>query len=214
MLSKKFKTSLSSQISNMNSHLDSEGFNECVQIVKSLLKLNRDYEQLRILAIDDAPTFFREAHLFAKNVLEIRQRIENFKTKYGESVSFDFDAKTGAFGVCFSSATRRVSTHPIRGENNIPDYKSLRVKPELLRALGFSTSQIPNVNDVLQESLRKVKNEEKVELLRPREAAKMVGVSYKTLWRWWKEGKMKAIQLPSGRLRYYKNELEKYIQKK
>ena len=49
-------------------------------------------------------------------------------------------------------------------------------------------------------------------LLTPKEASRMLGVSYKTLWRWWREGKINAIRLPSGRLRYPKNEIERILQ--
>jgi len=49
-----------------------------------------------------------------------------------------------------------------------------------------------------------LRNEKK--LLTPNEASRMLNVSYKALWRWWKEGKIGAVRLPSGRLRYFKDE--------
>jgi excisionase family DNA binding protein len=51
-------------------------------------------------------------------------------------------------------------------------------------------------------------------LLPPKEASRMLGVSYKTLWRWWKEGKIRAVTLPSGRLRYHKDEIERLLTEK
>lgn len=55
---------------------------------------------------------------------------------------------------------------------------------------------------------------EYISLLRPKEAAKALGVSPKTLWRYWKKGKIEAIRLPSGRLRYPKDEIERIRQNK
>lgn len=40
------------------------------------------------------------------------------------------------------------------------------------------------------------------ELLTPAEAAQRLGVTTKTLRRWWLAGQIDAIKLPSGRLRY------------
>lgn len=52
------------------------------------------------------------------------------------------------------------------------------------------------------------------EYVRPKEAAKALGVSPKTLRRYWKKGKIKAVRLPSGRLRYPKDEIERIRQTK
>jgi len=40
------------------------------------------------------------------------------------------------------------------------------------------------------------------ELLRPKEVAKIFNISVKTLWEWQKKGVIKAIRLPTGKLRY------------
>ena len=50
-------------------------------------------------------------------------------------------------------------------------------------------------------------------LLSPREASRMIGFSYKTLWRWWKEGKIRAVRFPSRRLRYYRSDIEQLLGK-
>jgi len=52
------------------------------------------------------------------------------------------------------------------------------------------------------------------QLLRLGEAARMLGVSYKTLWRQSKEGMISAKRLPSGHSRYYKHEIEKLKSKR
>ncbi|MEM3257884.1 MAG: helix-turn-helix domain-containing protein [Thermoproteota archaeon] len=47
------------------------------------------------------------------------------------------------------------------------------------------------------------------ELLRPSEVARRFGISVKTLWKWQKKGIIKAIRLPTGKLRYPKSEVER-----
>jgi putative resolvase len=47
------------------------------------------------------------------------------------------------------------------------------------------------------------------ELLRPKEVAKIFGISVKTLWKWQKHGIIKAVRLPTGKLRYPKSEVER-----
>jgi len=47
------------------------------------------------------------------------------------------------------------------------------------------------------------------ELLRPKEVAKIFNISVKTLWEWQKKGIIKAIRLPSGKLRYPRSEVER-----
>jgi len=46
------------------------------------------------------------------------------------------------------------------------------------------------------------------ELLRPK-VAKRFGISVKTLWEWRKKGIIKAIKLPTGKLRYPRSEVER-----
>jgi putative resolvase len=47
------------------------------------------------------------------------------------------------------------------------------------------------------------------ELLRPRDVAKIFGISVKTLWKWQKKGIIKAVRLPTGKLRYSRSEVER-----
>jgi len=45
------------------------------------------------------------------------------------------------------------------------------------------------------------------ELLHPKDAAKMLGISVKTLWVWQRKGIIRAVRLPTGKLRYPKSEV-------
>jgi len=49
------------------------------------------------------------------------------------------------------------------------------------------------------------------ELITPKEACKMLGVSASTLRRWAYQGKIRYVRLPSGRLRYYRSDIEKIL---
>ncbi|MEM2788237.1 MAG: helix-turn-helix domain-containing protein [Candidatus Bathyarchaeia archaeon] len=41
------------------------------------------------------------------------------------------------------------------------------------------------------------------------EVAKKFGISVKTLWEWQKRGIIRAVRLPTGKLRYPKSEVER-----
>jgi predicted site-specific integrase-resolvase len=47
------------------------------------------------------------------------------------------------------------------------------------------------------------------ELLRPKEVAKIFNISVKTHWEWQKKGIIKAIRLPTGKLRYPRSGVER-----
>jgi excisionase family DNA binding protein len=49
------------------------------------------------------------------------------------------------------------------------------------------------------------------EMLTPKEVRIKLGISKRTLYRWIKTGKMKAIVLPSGRIRIPREEVEKIL---
>ncbi len=49
------------------------------------------------------------------------------------------------------------------------------------------------------------------ELITPKEARKILKVSNKTLWSWYRKGLIRAVRLPSGKLRYYKSDIEKIV---
>jgi len=177
-----------------------EAFRECVAIVRLLLNLDEKYKKLRKLAIDDSPTFWKEVGSFARELHEARQRIREFTARYSQHIDLKLDYKNGAFEISYIGQDRRVVTN-----------KPLKINPYLLRELDIPFFDAPNVNEVLHEAILSQASEE-IEFLRPKEAAKLLKVSYKTLWRWWKEGKIKAIQIgPSNRLRYCKKDIEKLI---
>jgi len=47
------------------------------------------------------------------------------------------------------------------------------------------------------------------ELLKPKDVARIFNISTKTLWEWQKKGIIKAIRLPTGKLRYPRSEVER-----
>lgn len=47
------------------------------------------------------------------------------------------------------------------------------------------------------------------ELLKPKDVARIFNISTKTLWEWQKKGIIKAVRLPTGKLRYPKSEVER-----
>ncbi|MEM3832456.1 MAG: helix-turn-helix domain-containing protein [Thermoprotei archaeon] len=49
----------------------------------------------------------------------------------------------------------------------------------------------------------------KEELLRPKDVAKIFNISVKTLWKWQRKGIIRAVKLPTGKLRYPKSEVDK-----
>ena len=177
-----------------------EAFKECVAIVRLLVNLDTKYKKLRKLAIDDPPTFYKEVSSFARELHEARQRIREFIARYSQRIDLKLDYKSGTFEIRYIGQDRQVETN-----------KPLKINPYLLRELDIPSFDTPDVNEVLHKTILSRESEE-IEFLRPKEAAKLLKVSYKTLWRWWKEGKIKAIQIgPSKRLRYYKKDIEKLI---
>ncbi|PUA31754.1 MAG: hypothetical protein B9J98_05390 [Candidatus Terraquivivens tikiterensis] len=49
------------------------------------------------------------------------------------------------------------------------------------------------------------------ELITPKEARALLRVSNKTLWSWYKKGLIRAVRLPSGKLRYYRSDIERIL---
>jgi len=49
-------------------------------------------------------------------------------------------------------------------------------------------------------------------LLRPKEVYDLLGVSYSTLRRWIKEGRIRAIQMLSGKYRIPEGEMRKFLE--
>lgn len=49
------------------------------------------------------------------------------------------------------------------------------------------------------------------DLLKPGDAARILNVSYKTLWRWQKRGLIRVVRLPSGRFLIPRSEVERIL---
>lgn len=49
------------------------------------------------------------------------------------------------------------------------------------------------------------------ELLSPREVCRLLGISYITLWRWIRQGRIRAVKLPSGRYAIPRSEIERIL---
>ena len=47
------------------------------------------------------------------------------------------------------------------------------------------------------------------ELFRPRDVAEIFGISVKTLWKWQRKGIIRAVRLPTGKLRYPRSEVDR-----
>ncbi|MBS7288815.1 MAG: helix-turn-helix domain-containing protein [Candidatus Freyarchaeota archaeon] len=54
-----------------------------------------------------------------------------------------------------------------------------------------------------------VMSEDYEELLKPRDVAKIFNITVKTLWEWQRKGIIKAVKLPTGKLRYPKSEVKR-----
>jgi len=47
---------------------------------------------------------------------------------------------------------------------------------------------------------------------KPKEVCKILRIDRRTLWKWIKDGKIKAIKLPSGRYRFPESELKRILE--
>jgi len=47
------------------------------------------------------------------------------------------------------------------------------------------------------------------ELLKPRDVARIFNITTKTLWEWQRKGLIRAVRLPTGKLRYPRSEVER-----
>jgi putative resolvase len=51
-------------------------------------------------------------------------------------------------------------------------------------------------------------------LLRPREACQLLGISYSTLLRWTREGKIRVVTTEGGKYRIPYGEIKKYLERR
>lgn len=168
-----------------------------------LYTLNNEYYDLMRKASSEG--FDSAVIRFARRLIRAERLIKEFVTSYGESAVLGFDLNRHTITLGFKGTTRNLSIRPIE------------IHPTLLRELTKrvpASSEIERIINQRIEQIDRILNaREEEKLISPHEASKMLGCSYKTLWRWWKQGKIRAVRLPSGRLRYFKDEIEHILQK-
>ena len=136
---------------------------------------------------------------------EVKNKIIKFLQKYGKSPVLDVDPETRTILWGFRGELCQVM-NKIKTRSNLLKHIQQAI-PRLLRGVALET---------LAEAIKPHREAKaRGELLSPKEAARMLGVNYRTLWRWAKkEGKIRYIELPSGRLRYYREEIESILKKR
>lgn len=180
-------------------HSERKVYRYCVEIVRALPELDRLYSDLFSVPFDEA-AFERKLAQF----ISLLDRVKRW-------ISFII----GVHGICpieISADGKRalIKVNLRTGHYTYTTYTPLEVHP-------FIASEIMKVIHMTRKlSLRTKKIigryiHAREDLLSPKEAARLLNVSYKTLWRWWKEGKIRAVRLPSGRLKYYRAEIEKIV---
>lgn len=100
---------------------------------------------------------------------------------------------------------------------HVGKHRKLEVKIEVRSGLlGELLREIPKLFELKKSAAEGIKPQR---YLKPGEASKRLGVNYRTLWRWAKRGtkrgrKIKFRQLPSGRLLYPEEEIERVLREK
>lgn len=171
-----------------------EAYRECVKIVDLIIKLNDDYTSLKKLAAKDSSNFDEEVIRFCRTLVDTKRRIRDFIAKF--SPIFESNLEESNLKLGFKGSY----------SHEIKTIKPIKMHPTLLRSLIES---IPRATDIT----KMVKDQES-KLLSPKKASKMLGVSYKTLLKWAKEGKIRAVTLPTRHHRYPKEEIERILHNK
>lgn len=204
-----------------SNYAERKGFRQCYKIFKMVIVLKEEYENLRQRALDDRADFDLAVIHFSRLLNRVKRLIREFMVAYATSAILKFDLDSNTLTLGFRGASRSLTIRP------------LEVHPKLILELleGLpKPSEIENmVNKRIHAQIRREEQEillrtelEKYtlrakrgerELLSPGEASAMLGFSYKTLWRWWREGKIRAVRFPSGRLRYYRSDIEQMLGK-
>lgn len=193
---------------------------DCFKIIKLLESLNDELTHLRALATVGSWESFELAIVnFSKKLNRAKRLIKGFIATYEASpiLKFNFDDGTIILGFERLSAKGHIATlKPV----------SLPLNPVLLRELLEGMPKPNEISRMIDKRIRLIMEREKQrtrikkeepELLRSGEAARMIGISRQSLWRYFKEGRIpeRAVQrLPSGHLRYYKHEIEKFKSKR
>jgi excisionase family DNA binding protein len=182
---------------------DHQAVHHALQLSSVLERLNKDYESwIHSLCCRKNPYEVRKARIkYEKNLNIFKNLIRDFKIKYKIfPISIDYGERPEEGAIIFRYDGRFGSTD-----------RKVAVNPYLLEELNGELSKL--INDI-ERSLGSIHEDESGELLKPNEAAALLGVSYKTLWRWAKKGRIRYVELPSGRLRYYKNDVQRILKEK
>lgn len=148
----------------------------------------------------DSSNFDEEVIRFSRILCLAKRRIRELAVKYQVTPILNFEENTLKLDY--------------RGSRYTYESEPIAMHPTLLEELRKGMLRTSSITDVVDRRARAQLEEQKSSLLLPREASKMLGVSYKTLWRWWKEGKIQAVRLPTRRLRYPREEIERILHNK
>jgi len=214
-----------------------KAFLQCYKVYKNLSSLNSEY--IKLIKTHDLNKFTLALIRFTRKLIRVKRLLGGLLIAYRDIVDLKFNLEKGEINLGLKGVSRSlefykpIKMHPLLLEDILKDIPKYTSEIELQFAktkLDIYTSDVL-LNKIMNEIERLIderikfleENEawkklykskiQEAELIPPRKASAMLGVSYKTLWRWWKEGKIRAIQTPSGRLRYYKTDIEKLLGK-
>lgn len=139
---------------------------------------------------------------FSRMLSRLKRLIRELITTYGDFVTLEFNLNEGTIALGFRRTSRTFTLKP------------MKVRPTLLRELLEGMPKPSEIDRMVNRRIRLMMEEERQKerrLLSPADASRMLGIPPKTLWRWWKEGRIRAIRLPSGRLRYYRDDVEQLL---
>jgi excisionase family DNA binding protein len=180
-----------SQISHKLSNKEHEAYDRCLKLLTHIEWVNTALSELSKTSSIGYEKFEGALMDFLEGMFKVRDEISYYCTRYGKSAKIELDLNGSNIALGYDGEFYRASL------------RRIKIAPALSKFIDDLLQKVKTNN-------RRVHAQDDMERawLKPKEAAKMLGVSYRTLWRWWKEGKINALQLPSGHLRYYKNEIE------
>lgn len=127
-------------------------------------------------------------------------RIAKFIEKYGCSPILNVEPETRTIECGFSGERKK---------------GSLRIQIHSKLFEEIPEMPIPTISTLTAPQILDTETKAHEELLSPKEASRMLGINYRTLWTWAKKkGKIRYVQLPSGRLRYPKEVIESILKKR
>jgi predicted DNA-binding transcriptional regulator AlpA len=172
-----------------------KAIHESLKISENLKKLNKKYENWLSFVVNkkNSHDTERKRLSYKSSLKKFKDRIKEFILRYGEDaiLAMDYAEKTITFGY--------------KGKHGKAHRKIVSINPYLMEELNSELTWKKDLENILNTNQSKISDEE---ILRPSEAAQMLGVSYKTLWRWANKEQVKHIKLPSGRFRYYRSDIE------